>query len=287
MTHCVSINDTFWVKREDEVIKWSDVSPYCNALDAGMSEMIFTESIPDRCVTTGIIPELFVDGSFVKCCGKDSDGLCIIKRGTDGYANSGLEPYGEVFTSQIYESIVGSAVQYELIKHHGIIASKCKLFTNDSVGFVPCSKLLEDHTQGGIVEYYSSTEYRDMFNAMLVADAVCFNVDKHAGNHGVLFNNDTLDFVGMAPVFDHNLSLLPYVMESDFPKIWDYIGEQGPRIGRDWVEIARRVLNPNTRRRLINLKGYTIPFEGDEKFTKKRVDLMNDVINEQINRILA
>lgn len=122
---------------------------------------------------------------------------------------------------------------------------------------------------------------------MLVADAVCFNSDRHAGNHGILFDTDTLDVLCMAPPFDHNLSMLPYAMESDFPTIDKYIAEQGPRIGDDWITVAKTVLDSYTRSRLVSLKGYTIPFDGDEKFPKKRVDLMNDLINRQIDLILS
>lgn len=287
LLHCVSINDTFWVKREDESVRWCDVSLYDNEFDEAITRIAFEGSGLYGEQFTSTSPEFSIEGAYEKCCIRENGKLYIIKRGTTGYANAGLEPYSEAFTYPLYKAIIGNATKYELVKYHGAIASKCEVFTDNRLGFASYGRLSEDSTPAAATDFYDEMGYRDLFNAMLVADAVCFNSDRHSGNHGVLFNNDTLDFVCMAPVFDHNLSLLPYAMESDFPKIWDYIGEQGPRIGRNWVEVARSVLDSNTRRRLINLKGYTIPFEGDEKFTKKRVDLMNDVINEQINRILA
>lgn len=39
------------------------------------------------------------------------------------------------------------------------------------------------------------------------------------GNYGVVFDTDTLKVIGMAPVFDENLSLLPYAEEEDFKNI--------------------------------------------------------------------
>lgn len=36
----------------------------------------------------------------------------------------------------------------------------------------------------------------------------------------------------------------------------------------------------------MSLKGYTIPYEGDEKFTKERIEVLNTLINKQIDAIL-
>lgn len=285
--HCVSINDTFWVKREDESLKWSDVSLFENEFDETITRIAFEGSGLYGGEFSTTSPEFSIDGAYEKCCVREDSNLYIIKRGTTGYANAGLEPYSEVFTAPIYKHIVGVSTDYKLIKYHGAVASKCRVFTDNARGFASYARM----TSGGgnlmeAVEYYESIGYPELFYAMLVADAVCFNSDRHAGNHGVLFDADTLAVLCMAPPFDHNLSLLPYAMESDFPTIDKYIAEQGPRIGDTWINVARTVLDSYTRLRLISLKGYTIPFEGDEEFPKKRVDLMNDLINRQIDLIL-
>ena len=284
--HCVSINDTFWVKCEDESIQWKNVSLFDNEFDETITRIAFEGSglYGERFTTTS--PEFSIEGSYEKCCVKEDDGLYIIKRGTTGYANAGLEPYSEVFSYPIYQRIVGIATPYELVHYHGKVASKCKLFTDDTLGFAPYYKLSTETTDVATFNFYEKIGFVDLFRAMLVADAVCYNSDRHSGNHGVLYENDTMQMLCMAPPFDHNLSLLPYAMESDFPTIDKYISEQGPHIGNDWVTVAKSVMSPTIRKRLINLKGYTIPFEGDEKFPKKRVDFLNDLINRQIDAIL-
>lgn len=58
-------------------------------------------------------------------------------------------------------------------------------------------------------DYFESIGASQAFREMLVVDSLCFNQDRHAGNYGVLFDNDTLEIKGMAPVFDLNLSMLP------------------------------------------------------------------------------
>lgn len=284
--HCVSINDTFWVKREDETVSWKNVSLFDNEFDETITRIAFEGTGMCREQFTSTSPEFSIDGAYEKCCIRENGSLYIIKRGTTGYANAGLEPYSEVFTYPIYKHLVGVATEYSLVNYHGHKASKCKVFTNDSVGFASYAKVGGEVNDISVVSFYDKLRFVDTFNAMLVADAVCYNTDRHAGNHGVLFNTETLDMLCMAPPFDHNLSLLPYIMKSDFPTVHEYLKEQGPRIGNDWVAVARSVLSPYLRAQLVSLKGYTIPYEGDEKFTKERIEVLNTLINEQIDAIL-
>lgn len=75
------------------------------------------------------------------------------------------------------------------------------------------------------LDYYNEYGSGDLFRAMIVADAVTFNADRHVGNHGMLIDNDTFELTKMAPIYDNNLSLLPYAMKSDFEDIDKYIDQ--------------------------------------------------------------
>ena len=45
------------------------------------------------------------------------------------------------------------------------------------------------------------------FKSMAVFDSIIANTDRHSGNFGVLRDNRTGEILGMAPLFDHNVSL--------------------------------------------------------------------------------
>lgn len=284
--HCVGINDTFWVKRDGESVTWKDVSLYDNDFDNTITRIAFEGVGLYGDTLSSTTPEFSMEGSYEKCCIREGSNLCIIKRGTDGFANVGLEPYSEVFSYPIYQHITGAATGYELVNYHGKIASKCKVFTDNDLGFVSASRVIPSSNLKDIEDYYKGIGFYDTLCAMLVADAVCYNSDRHMGNYGFLFDTNTLNILCPSPVFDHNLTLVPYAMKSDFPTIYTYISEQGPRIGQDWVRVARSHLTSGIRSRLISLKGYEIPFKGNDKFTSERVQLLNRLINEQIERIL-
>lgn len=289
VTHCTSINDTFWVMKENESIAWENVSLYTNEFNDVVAKLAFEGIGLFGEQFSSTTPEFGTAGAYAKCCTKGIDNeMFMYKRGTTGFANAGLEPYCECLSSSIYEKITRNAVDYKLCKLHGKIASKCKIFTNEAIGLVAYSDTEGVRDLVGALEFYNKFGDSDKFRAMMVADAVCFNEDRHFGNHGVLINNDTLEIIGMAPVYDNNISLLAYAMSSDFNDLDAYLANShGPRIGNDWVGVARELLTSKTRLELINLQGYKFDFEGDDKFPKARVKVMEQVIERQIRDILG
>lgn len=49
--------------------------------------------------------------------------------------------------------------------------------------------------------------YRRDIDAMILVDYITFNDDRHWGNFGFLRDSSTLEFIGMAPIFDNGNSL--------------------------------------------------------------------------------
>lgn len=258
-SHCTGINDTFWVKAAEDSVMWKDVSLYRNELDEKLAQCSYEEAGEFEGEFAGLTAEFTLGGSYPKCCKSVNGELCIVKRGTSRYANSGMEPYEEYFTSPIYNALVTQSVQYKLITRWESVATQCSLFTNEKYGYIPYGRVAKSASPKAMLEYYESIGYGDMFRDMIVADAVCFNQDRHGGNHGILVDNDTLEVIGMAPVFDHNVTLLPYAIHSDLSDIDTYLKNMCPRIGDYWVPMARAMLRKETRVKLINLKGYEIP----------------------------
>lgn len=286
--HCTSINDTFWVKSDVEDVDWGKVSLYSNEFNDVIAKLAFEGAglFGEKFSSTS--PEFGTAGAYSKCCTKGIDNeMFMIKRGTEGYANAGLEPYCESMSSELYYTITKDSVDYKLITFHNKKASKCKIFTNEVIGLVPYAHVGDESDVIACMEFYDKYGDANKFRNMLVADAVCFNEDRHAGNHGVLINNDTLEIIGMAPVYDNNISLLPYAIASDFNDINKYMEEHNTRLGDDWVRVARAALTSEARIELINLQGYKFKYDGDEKFTKERVCVLSEMVNQQIKNILG
>ena len=123
----------------------------------------------------------------------------------------------------------------------------------------------------------------DSFREMVVMDAVMANVDRHSGNYGFLVDNATGEIEGMAPLFDHNMACLPMMMEND--DFDDYLSMIGPKIGTDFVAIARALITPAIRSKLIDLKDFTYEDPG-LGYPQWKLDAANKLKDRQIDAIL-
>ncbi|MCD8083879.1 MAG: hypothetical protein LUE86_10315 [Clostridiales bacterium] len=289
-THAASINDTFWVKSDGETAKWSDVSFYRNKFDEVVSKLAFEGIGLYGLKLSGTSPELSTGGTFRKCWIQEEGEIWLYKRGQSGARNVGLEPYGEMLGSEIAGKICGNnrAVKYETKMLHGELASRCKLFTDEEMGYVSYSQINPKRdTPDEMLAFYSEIGDEDLFRRMIVVDALTFNIDRHAGNHGVLVNNETLNPVKMAPIFDMNLSMLPYLEKEDFEHIGNNLLDYAPIIGEDFTRIGQLVLTSSIRTDLINMKGFRFEFRGDDKYPEWRIKKMEEMINRQIEALLS
>ena len=290
ITHAASINDTFWVKSDNEDIVWSQVSFYTNRFDETISKLAFEGLELYGLKLSHTSPELSTEGSFRKCWIRENDsGIYLYKRGGSDARNMGLEPYCEVMASEIAAKLLGhKAVEYELANLHHELASKCLLFTDEKYGYTPVSRFdINSSSADTLLSFYRKIGCEDEFRRMLVLDAITFNTDRHSGNHGVLVENSTQKPIKMAPVFDFNLSLLPYIEEDDMTDIGTTLEKYTPCIGNDFTRIGQTALTSSIRSDLIGLKGFKFSFQGDSRFTHKRVAFIETLINRQIDAILS
>lgn len=159
---------------------------------------------------------------------------------------AGLEPYCEQMASEIARMISpNNAVNYDLVKLYDRTASRGNLFTDEKYGYASFAKITDVRRSDlqGVFNYFSNLGAEQEFREMLVIDSLCFNQDRHSGNFGVLFDNDTLEIVKMSPVFDLNISLLPCVMEEEFLNIGDELFEYAPKLGHDFTRIGQMGMN--------------------------------------------
>lgn len=88
----------------------------------------------------------------------------------------------------------------------------------------------------------------------------------------------------MAPLFDHNMACLPMMMEMD--DFETYVSMIGPKIGDDFVDIARQMLTPSIRSKLIALEDFEYTDPGFD-YPAWKLDAVNRLKNRQIDAILA
>lgn len=107
--------------------------------------------------------------------------------------------------------------RYELENWKGILASRCKLFTDNNTAYIPIGRIVREGGLKTCLNYYEKLrpEAYEEIKSMLVFDAVIYNEDRHFGNFGVLQDNHSGALLGAAPVFGNGLSLFSFPMPED------------------------------------------------------------------------
>lgn len=292
LTHCLSLTDTLWVKSDRESVTWKDVNLYENNFDEVVSKLSFDGNGLFEIQMSTTSPELTTDGAYDKCWLNEKDGIHLIKTGSEGARNTGLEPYGEVLASQVFEKLCKS-VKYSLRKFDGRVVSDCKIFTSQEFGYRPISMFYKDKlTLPKLLEIYRDFGCEDDFRRMVVADCITLNCDRHFGNFGFMVNNDTFERTVLNPCFDFNMAFVPFAEEGfDFGRpeldFDQYLSRRGPVIGSDYVAPAKAILTPQIKKCVEEIRETQLKVPCDQKFTEHRLSQMNMIKNVQCDRILG
>ena len=122
---------------------------------------------------------------------------------------------------------------------------------------------------------------------MFVLDALILNIDRHLGNVGFLFDNDSMRIEGMAPVYDNNRSLLFQFDTEALEKNPEWcISKCEPRIGGDFIKTAQAMLTDELRSELKNMAGFRFQEPKDIEVPKDRLEALSKILNLQLNKIL-
>ncbi len=284
VTHAVSLNDTFWVKREDSGLCWNQVSLYRNEFDQLISEAAFDGSASSSVFST-TSPEFGTDGNYAKCWIREDDEIYLYKTGSRRYE---VEPLSEFLAAQLAAILCPDFVDYDLGFYRGKLISKCRLFTNESHGLAKAAGVFqEQRTIPVLLDYFEKLGSGDAFRRMCILDSIIFNPDRHYGNFGVLFNTETMEPITMCPVFDHNRSLFPDLDQDQLEHPDWYLERCKPILGKDFILTARGLMTSEIRSDLQNLLGFQ--FRQHEHITapQERLDALSAIVNVQIKTILA
>lgn len=288
ISHALSLIDTFWVKDENSNLEWEDVSLYTHPFNEVIAQTAFEGGLHGQQLST-TSPEYGTDGSFAKCWIRENGTIKMLKRGTSGASNAGLEPYSEYYASQVVGKFTNNFVDYDLRTKDSRICSVCDIFTSEDYGFIPYAALDTGNTSvQQIMRKMKDLGFEDKVKDMFVLDAIIMNADRHKNNFGFIVDNRTLEIQEMAPLFDHNLALMPYAVEPE-ELIYGspYYMEHGPRIGDDWVKIAAMCLTSKTRKILINLHDFSLEKHAKYNLPDWRLEALNKMMQDTIEAILA
>lgn len=210
--HGFNLSDQYWVKLPNEEIKWEDGNYFDNSFseDTGkkiINKKTFSSSIPSSSTNGNLFKKWIIE---------DNDRF-LLKGGT----TLKQEPFNEVVATKLYERLLSDDiyVKYELYKEKNSnkIFSKCKCFITRDTELISAWDIIKTTKKKGnendfdffirCSDILKIPNVRDYMNKMLICDYILGNSDRHYNNFGVIRNVNTLEYVGMAPIFDNGNSL--------------------------------------------------------------------------------
>ncbi|MBQ9014905.1 MAG: helix-turn-helix domain-containing protein [Firmicutes bacterium] len=289
----LSLNDSYWIPQTTFEGTFQEYNLYENRFDSALS-LISYVGYGHPIDSLGTTPELTTGGMLRKgWYFSRKKGIWLYKSGTEGFANAGNEPYSEFLAYQVAQRMQLHAVPYELENYHGMLASKCRLFTDIDTSYIPIGRIVRTGGIEACLEYYRQLgeDFYQELASMLVFDAVIVNEDRHFGNFGLLRDNRTGRIISPAPIFDNGISLLCHGIKKEFTDdalFRKYLEERSNPYGygNQFMDLARRVMGPKQRAQLRRLIGFEFTESDLTNLPQWRVKRLERMIQDRVKELL-
>ncbi len=210
-----------------------------------------------------------------------------MKRGTklsDTEEIYGYGPYSEKYSYELSKLICKNPVEYDVMRYHRKIASRCKSFCDENISYVPIAYILGGNARfSQCLDYYKSIGFEEQFKEMMVLDSLICNEDRHLKNFGVLYDADSLKVIGMAPVFDNNLGLFPNNRTEEMKNLDRFLINRTSAFGIDFDDLSHKCMTSDIKRKLINLQGFKFSRDGKYSLDEERIDALNRIVEYRLD----
>lgn len=215
LTKCfgLSLSDQYWAKPEGADLSWDDLNFFDNVFSEDVGNILFGQ-LPNDDAFSLMSPDNTSDGWLRKKWKIIEGKRCLIKGGSGATRQ---EPYNEVLATEVMRRLGIPHVPYTLTLIDEQPYSVCEDFITAQTELVSAWHILQTRKRSnnvspyrhflGCCEALGIPSVRENVDKMLALDYVIANEDRHFNNFGAVRNADTLEWIGLAPVFDSGTSL--------------------------------------------------------------------------------
>ena len=210
----LSLSDQYWIRPKDSRLAWEKVNFFHNDFSKDMGEILFGHEPADPAHISLMSPDNTSDG-WLRKKWIIANGKRILMKGGSGVYSQ--EPFNELIASALMRRLCVDHVEYTLTFDGDKPYSLCKNFITPETELVPAWRIIQ--TQKRPNDLSSSDHFiacceaqgipgvKDALCRMLAVDYIIANEDRHWNNFGCVRNAETLEWSGLAPVYDSGASL--------------------------------------------------------------------------------
>lgn len=213
----LSLSDQYWVCPAEDMGKlwWDDINFFTNEYDSAIGLRLISNSKSLNKNSNSFSPDNTTSGELPKRWVR-KDGINYLEK--SGTGTEQQEPLNEVLASEICRRLKIAYIPYTLEIRDEQYFCLCADIATPSIEMIPMDSIYQDiHLlEGGKYDYAKLIERCDFLgipNAekdllkIILLDFIIANEDRHSFNISFLRNSDTLEWLGVAPVYDSGKSM--------------------------------------------------------------------------------
>ena len=217
----LSLTDHYWIKPLDMELGWEDINLFTNDFRDPVGDMQFGLELDAalNLPANAFSPSSSTQGDLTKKWIIADGKRCLVKGNHGGNSQESLNEIVATLLHQKQNRV--PYVSYAPIRlgDNQQIYCVCESFTSNEVELIPAIDVVDSMKKDNAMSMYEhfiqvcslhgmdEGAVRTFLEYQILADFILTNTDRHLNNFGVLRNTHTLQFIGMAPIFDSGNSM--------------------------------------------------------------------------------
>lgn len=209
----LSLSDQYWICPEGSNLTWDKINFFENTFSDDIGDVLFGANKKTNAFDFSS-PDNTSDGNLKKRWKMIDGRRCLVKGGSNPFRQ---QPFNEVIATGIMERLDIPHTPYTLMWNQGAPYSVCEDFVTVDTELVPAWRIIQTKKKDNNTSVYQHfvncceelgiKAVISFLNRMIVLDYIIANEDRHLNNFGALRNAETLEWIGMAPIYDSGSSL--------------------------------------------------------------------------------
>lgn len=295
----LSLSDQYWIKEENEDIKWKDINFFDNSFKYEGYLNVSIDSSSTRKTRQADLksPNNTTDGMLQKGWIIENNKRVLVK-GT--YSSNNEEPFNEWLATRISERLGFYHCPYRLDFINKNFVSKCDDFINNNQEIITAYDIYSSEKKPNnindyefyinILEKHGIKDARKNVASMFMVDYLIMNVDRHLKNFGVIRNVNTLKWVNTTPIFDSGESMCcdRYTYDMNFNRA---SGKFFSNANKDYEAILKTIkkdidIDINKLNGLVTeYKSILTQYQNKLEISDARIDTLTKGLDTRINKL--
>ena len=209
----LSLSDQYWICPKGSNLTWDSINFFDNTFSDDIGDVLFGAN-KNANILDFSSPDNTSDGNLKKRWKIINGKRCLIKGGSNPFRQ---QPFNEAIATKIMQRLEIPHIPYMIMWNKGAPYSVCEDFVNGDTELIPAWRIIQTQKKDNSISVYQHfvnccealgiKNVVPFLDRMIVLDYIIANEDRHLNNFGAMRNAETLEWIGMAPIYDSGSSL--------------------------------------------------------------------------------